>query len=130
MRADPTLKIGRIPAKAERAKNPGMDITPWEAEFTTNEDGNVDTGWSQAAFDLYGEKQKEYSKRFSKHADTVMEWEKAALVHVKAAMDAENGGPRRRRKKAKVEKEKPVLQLVFSDDEGDVDGDEAESTSV
>jgi hypothetical protein len=130
MRADPTLKIGRIPSKAERQKNPGLDITPWEAEFTTNEDGNVDTGWSQAAFDLYAEKQKEYSKRLSKHEKAVTDFDKAALVHVKAAMEAENGGPTRRRKRPKVEKEKPVLQLVFSDDEDDVDGDSAESTTV
>jgi hypothetical protein len=124
-RANPLFKIGRIPSKNERQKNPGMDLTPWHAEFTTNEDGNVDTGWSQDAFNIYREKTQAFTKRLTDHGPAVMEWEKAALVHVKAAMDAESsGGGTRKRKRAKVNaKEKPVLQLEFSDDEDEAEFD-------
>ena len=70
MRADPNRKIGKIPPKAKRT--PGMDLSPWQAEFITNEDGNVETGWKQAAFDVYREKIKAFTKRFEEHEEAVL----------------------------------------------------------
>jgi hypothetical protein len=120
MRADPSKKIGNIPSKAKR-KTEVIDLTPWQAEFTSNEDGNVETGWKQAAFDVYKEKIQAFTKRFKEHEEAVLNFEKNALPLVKQAMEAENAaGPRR--KKAKLDntpKEKPVLELDWSDNEDD-----------
>jgi hypothetical protein len=120
MRNNPTLKIGKIPNK-EKRKTEVIDLTPWQAEFTSNEDGNVETGWKQEAFDVYKAKIEAFTKRFKEHEKDVLTFEKAALPLVKKAMEEENAaGPRR--KKAKLDntpKEKPTLELDWSDNEDD-----------
>lgn len=121
MRADPNLKIGKIPNKEKRRADSTIDLTPWQAEFITNEDGNVETGWKQVAFDVYKAKIQAFTKRFKEHGEAVLNFEMAALPLVKQAMEAETAaGPRR--KKAKLDntpKEKPVLELDWSDNEDD-----------
>ena len=120
MRADPNKKIGKIPNKEERKKDTTIDLTPWQAEFITNEDGNVETGWKQEAFDVYKAKKLAFTKRFKEHEKDVLTFEKAALPLVKKAMEDETSGPRRKRAKLdNTPKEKPVLQLEWSDVEDD-----------
>ena len=120
MRADPNFKIGKIPNKEKRRADPTIDLTPWQAEFTSNEDGNVDTGWKQAAFDVYKAKIQAFNKRFEDHEKEVLAFEKAALPLVKKAMEDETaGGPRRKRARVDIPKEKPVLSLDWSDNEDD-----------
>jgi len=119
--ANPDVKIGSIPSKEERKKDKNMDLTPWETEFTTNENGNVDTGWSQAGFDLYQKMKKEFAAHQEANSKEIFEFQTKFLPTVTAAIEGATNKPARKKAKT-APKEVPVLNQDFSDDEiGEMD---------
>lgn len=116
LKADPELKIGTIPSKTEREANPDMDLTPWETEFTTNEAGNVDTGWSQEGFNLYKKMRKEFTEHQKNFSKDIWEFQTKFLPTVTAAMEVASNKPAKKKAKT-APKEVPVLDQEFSDDD-------------